>query len=289
MWQNRAMPEQLTTLSQSSLQDYQDCPRRFELRYLQRLTYPAIETEPALENEKHQKEGEYFHRLVQQHLIGIPAEQINKLANTENLQRWWSNFLDFRSLAARWRFGSLYPEITLSAPLGKFRLVAKYDLIAVGKDQITIFDWKTYRKRPKNEWLHIRWQTRVYRALLVQAGAHFNNGKPFAPEQIEMVYWFADFPTEPARFVYKADQYKRDWNALAKIADEIANASTTPSSTGLTTGFPKTDEASKCSYCPYRSYCNRGTRAGDAADAELETEAEELFDINFEQIGEIAF
>ncbi len=33
----------------------------------------------------------------------------------------------------------------------------------------------------------------------------------------------------------------------------------------------------------------RGVRAGDAADSELETEAEELFDINFEQIGEIEF
>jgi CRISPR/Cas system-associated exonuclease Cas4 (RecB family) len=279
MWQNRAMPEQLTTLSQSSLQDYQDCPRRFELRYLQRLAYPAIETEPALENEKHQKEGEYFHRLVQQHLIGIPAEQINKLANTENLQRWWGNYLIAKDLKGIRNLRGLYPEVTLSAPLGKFRLVAKYDLIAVGKEQVTVFDWKTYRKRPKNEWLHIRWQTRVYRALLVQAGAHFNNGKSFAPEQIEMVYWFADFPAEPARFIYKADQYKRDWDTLTKIADEIINAS----------DFPKTDEASKCSYCPYRSYCNRGIRAGDAADAELETEAEELFDINFEQIGEIAF
>jgi CRISPR/Cas system-associated exonuclease Cas4 (RecB family) len=270
------MTEQLTTLSQSSLQDYQDCPRRFELRYLQRLAYPAIETEPALENEKHQKEGEYFHRLVQQHLIGIPAEQVGKLANTENLQRWWGNFLDLRSLGD---LGGLRAEVTLSAPLGKFRLVAKYDLIAIGKDKITIFDWKTYRKRPKNEWLHIRWQTRVYRALLTQAGAHFNHGKPFAPEQIEMIYWFADFPTEPARFIYKADQYKRDWDTLIKIADEISSAS----------DFPKADEVSKCSYCPYRSYCNRGIRAGDAADAELETEAEELFDINFEQIGEIAF
>jgi len=278
------MPEQLTTLSQSSLQDYHDCPRRFELRYLQRLAYPAIETEPALENEKHQQEGEYFHRLVQQHLVGIPAEQVGKLANTENLQRWWANFLDLGGLAQRpagkdLRGLGLYPEITLSAPLGKFRLVAKYDLIAVGKDQATIYDWKTYRKRPKNEWLHVRWQTRVYRALLVQAGAHFNNGKPFAPGQIEMVYWFADFPTEPARFAYTMDQYKRDWDALTKIADEISNAS----------NFPKTDEVAKCGYCPFRSYCNRGIRAGDAADAELETEAEELFDINFEQIGEIAF
>jgi CRISPR/Cas system-associated exonuclease Cas4 (RecB family) len=245
------------------------------------LSYPAIEAEPALENEKHQKEGEYFHRLVQQYLVGIPVEQVGKLANTENLQRWWSNFLDLRGLKD---LGDLYPEISLSAPLGSFRLVAKYDLIAVGQDKVTIYDWKTYRKRPKNEWLHVRWQTRVYRALLAQAGAQFNNGKPFAPEQIEMIYWFADFPNEPARFPYKADQYKRDWDALTKIADEITNASTT-----LSTNFPKTDEVSKCSYCPYRSFCNRGVRAGDAADAELETEAEELFDINFEQIGEIAF
>ncbi len=279
------MPDQLNTLSQSSLQDYHDCPRRFELRYLQRLAYPAIETEPAIENEKHQQEGEYFHRLVQQYLIGIPAEQISKLANTDNLQRWWENYLNAKNLpgfahrAPGENLTGLYTETTLSAPLGKFRLVAKYDLIAVEQNKVTIYDWKTYRKRPKNEWLAVRWQTRVYRALLVQAGAHFNNGKPFEPEQIEMIYWFADFPSEPARFIYKADQYKRDWDTLAKIADEIKNGS----------GFPLTDEVSKCNYCPYRSYCNRGVRAGDATDAELETEAEELFDINFEQIGEIAF
>lgn len=273
------MPDSLNTLSQSSLQDYNDCPRRFELRYLQRLAYPAVETEPALENEKHQQEGEYFHRLVQQHLIGISAGQVGKLANTVNLQRWWENYANASDLRGLEDLGGLYPEITLSAPLGKFRLVAKYDLIALSGDKVFIYDWKTYRQRPKNEWLSIRWQTRVYRALLVKAGAHLNGGKSFSPEQIEMIYWFADFPNEPARFIYKADQFKRDWDALIKIADEITNAS----------HFPLTDEVPKCSYCPYRSYCNRGVRAGDAADAELETEAEELFDINFEQIGEIAF
>src|SRR5215208_7169600 len=89
---------QLTTLSQSSLQDYVDCAQRFKLRYLDRLAYPAIEAEPALENEKHQQEGEYFHRLVQQHLIGIPAEQVGKLANTDNLQRWWENYLNAAAL-----------------------------------------------------------------------------------------------------------------------------------------------------------------------------------------------
>jgi CRISPR/Cas system-associated exonuclease Cas4 (RecB family) len=279
MWQNKAMPIQLNTLSQSSLQDYHDCPRRFELRYLQQLAYPAIEAEPALENEKHLQEGDYFHRLAQKYFVGIPQEQIEKLANSDNLQRWWENFVNSKDLQNIKDLGGLRTEITLSAPLGKFRLVAKYDLIARDNQSFIIYDWKTYRRRPKNEWLAVRWQTRVYRALLAQAGAHLNGGGLIAPEQIEMVYWFAEFPNEPAHFAYSADQFKRDWDALTRFADEIASAS----------DYPKTDEVSKCSYCPYRSYCNRGVRAGDSLDAELETEAEELFDINFEQIGEIEF
>lgn len=54
------------TFSQSSLQDYFDCPRRFELRYIDRLNWPAVEAEPALENERRLREGTYFHRLAQQ-------------------------------------------------------------------------------------------------------------------------------------------------------------------------------------------------------------------------------
>jgi CRISPR/Cas system-associated exonuclease Cas4 (RecB family) len=269
----------LTTLSQSSLQDYVDCARRFQLRYLERLSYPAVESEPALENEKHLQEGEYFHRLAQQVLIGIPGEQVGKLANTPNLQRWWENFVRDKELTGLRDLTSLYPEFTISAPLGKFRLLAKYDLIAIENGKATIYDWKTYRKRPRNEWLSARMQTRVYRALLVHAGAHLNGGAPFAPEQIEMVYWFADYPNDPARFAYTSAQYQRDWDTLVRLAEEIKDAS----------DYPLTDDTTKCLYCPYRSYCQRGVRAGEADQAEAEMEAEELFDVNFEQIGEIAF
>jgi len=274
-----AQPFQLTILSQSSLQDYMDCAQRFKLRYLDRLSYPAVETEPTLENEKHQQEGEYFHRLVQQHLIGIPAEQIAKFANTPNLQRWWANFIAAPDLRGLKDLRGLYPEATLSAPLGKYRLLAKYDLIALQDGKATIYDWKTYRKRPRNEWLAARMQTRVYQALLLKAAAHLNNGKPFEPEQIEMIYWFADFPNDPARFAYTSAQFKRDWDLLLKLSEEITTA---PS-------YPLTEDRQKCLYCTYRSYCERGVRAGTMEQAETEMEAEELFDVNFEQIGEIAF
>jgi hypothetical protein len=272
---------QLTTLSQSSLQDYMDCAQRFKLRYLDRLSYPAVETEPTLENEKHQQEGEYFHRLVQQHLIGIPAEHITRFANTPTLQRWWQNFQNSKDLAGFRALSGLYPEATLSAPLGKHRLLAKYDLITVENGKAIIYDWKTYRKRPRNEWLVARMQTRVYRALLVQAGAHLNQGKPFDPEQIEMIYWFADFPEEPAHFPYTSAQFQRDWDALLKLSDEVATASS----------YPLTEDRQKCLFCTYRSYCERGIQAGNAEQAEADAarEVEELFDVDFEQIGEIAF
>ena len=272
-------PSQLVTLSQSCLQDYLDCPRRFQLRYIERLSYPAIEAEPALENEKHILEGEYFHRLAQQYWIGIPGGQVAKLANTPNLQKWWENFLAAKELQRLKDLPGLSPEATLSAPLGNFRLLAKYDLIAVRDGKATIYDWKTYRKRPRNEFLAPRMQTRVYRALLAHAGAHLNGNKPIEPEQIEMVYWFADFPDDPARFPYTSAQYNRDWDMLLKLSENIRNASS----------YPLTDDRQKCGFCPYRSYCERGVRAGTMDQAEAEMEADELFDLNFEQVGEIAF
>jgi hypothetical protein len=53
--------------------------------------------------------------------------------------------------------------------------------------------------------------------------------------------------------------------------------------------YPLTEDRQKCLFCTYRSYCERGIRAGDVEQAEAEIEAEDLFDVNFEQIGEIAF
>jgi len=273
------LPEQFS-FSQSSLQDYADCSRRFQLRYLDKLVYPAEETEPALENEKHLQEGQQFHRLAQQYLLGIPTEKLAPLANTPNLQRWWENFVSAKDLTGLRDLSGLYPEVTLSAPLGDFRLVAKYDLIVFTDDEIIIiYDWKTYRKQPRNEWLSARWQTRVYRSLLVAAGSQLNGGKPIVPERCEMVYWFSNFPDDPARFPYNEAQYKRDWDALARLTEEIQSAS----------DYPKTDDRQKCSYCPYRSYCDRGIQAGDPELLEAEMEAESLFDVDFEQIGEIEF
>lgn len=262
--------------SQASLQDYSDCPRRFQLRYLDRLAWPAVESEPALENERHLREGEQFHRLAQQALIGLPPDRLRAQAAGENLERWWAAFESFLGrLAASDPAWKLYPEITLSAPLQTTRLIAKYDLIAVRDGRAVIYDWKTWRKRPRPEVLAARWQTRVYRALLVEAGSHLNGGRPFAPEQIEMLYWLANFPEEPIRLPYDDAQHRRDRDALQRLAGEISAAS----------DFPQTENGARCQLCVYRSYCARGVKAGAGEAEEMDTGPE----LEYEQIGEIAF
>lgn len=273
--------------TQSSLQDYTDCKRRFQLRYLDRLSWPALETEPALIHEHFMQLGARFHQLVQQHQIGLPAERLTRLVTDPDLSRWWDNYLPHvpTDLPAK-----RLTETTLIAPLAGYRLLAKYDLLAVEPGRVVIVDWKTSQpgiKRPKREALLKRLQTRVYRCLAVEAGAHLNGGVPFKPEQVEMIYWFAEHPDHPHRFPYSTAEYETDRSFLTHLLEEIAVAS--HRQTLEPYQFPLTPDEKRCTYCPYRSLCDRGIEAGDFNAWETDLEAENILDFGLEQIAEIEF
>jgi CRISPR/Cas system-associated exonuclease Cas4 (RecB family) len=237
--------------------------------------------EPALENERHLQQGAAFHRLVHQHMLGLAPERLSNMATDKDLSRWWHNYLESAPAAL---VELRYPEVVLSAPVRGHRLVAKYDLIAIGPGQrAAILDWKTSRKRPRRKWLAARLQTRVYPYLLVRAGAHLNEGRPLQSEQVEMVYWFANFPEDPERFPYDAVQYDADGDYLASLVDEIKNLGEND--------FPLAAKERRCRYCPYRSLCRRGVKAGSFDEVESEPEEGDDFGIalDFEQIAEIEY
>lgn len=268
--------------SQSSLQDFVDCRRRFYLRYVQRVAWPALQSEPALENEQHVLRGERFHRLVQQYLTGIPEPRLTRMAEAdedENLLRWWENFLDCVPGELN---GKKRVESTLWAPLGQYRLIAKYDLVLIGTDgRVTIYDWKTSLRRPRREWLIQRMQTHVYPYLLVQAGAAFNQGCPLEPEQIQMVYWFAEPEHGPEVIPYRREAYAADGEYLLWLVQEVRSLNRD--------SFRQCDTDTACKYCVYRSLCERGIKAGDLSQDGYETTERESLDFSLEQIGEIGF
>ncbi len=268
--------------SQKSLQDYLDCPRRFELRCILRQKWPAIQTEPVIEQENAMEEGRLFHQMVQQWNAGLPPDTILEDASSPNLNHWWLNLVQNNPL------DQLPPqrhaEIALSAPLAGYRLIAQYDLVTVdpGKRAV-IVDWKTSAKKPSHHQLSLRLQTRIYRFLLVTAGAFLNEGRPLNPGQVEMVYWFPEFPANPERFLYDQAQFEADRDYLANLINEIAR---------LKPGqFFLTPDEEKCRFCIYRSLCDRGEKAGEWVALEEEDEIPSAGDaeLGFEQIGEIEF
>lgn len=280
--------------SQSSLQDYADCRRRFQLRYLQRIAWPAVQAEPVSENEEHIQRGERFHHLIQQYLLGIPEERLARMAaadKDDNLRRWWDNFST--SLPPQIS-GKKHVEVTLSAPLGSYRLRATYDLVLIQSgEKARIFDWKTSTHRPKRAWLHERLQTRVYPYLLVQAGETLNGGKPLQPEAVEMIYWFAEPGQDSEKISYSSEQYEADGQYILGLVNELS--ALRPDE------FTLTDNERTCRFCVYRSLCDRGVRAGSLGEGDAEPDFEpggtnaslsttfDGLDFNLEQINEISF
>ncbi|HLV44107.1 MAG TPA: PD-(D/E)XK nuclease family protein [Aggregatilineales bacterium] len=265
--------------SQHSLQDYDDCARRFQLGYVLRTRWPAVPSEPAAEYERLSEQGRQFHLLVQRHISGIPEEKLRPPAGP--LADWWDAYLHVPppGLPSEMRRA----EVQLSTPLGAHRLVAKFDLLALARgERAVIVDWKTALRRPRREVLARRLQTRVYPFVLVEAGRHLFGGV-IEPEQVELIYWFTSAPADPEIFRYNAAIHEDNRSYLHRLAAEILAREDEV--------WPLTPDFAHCRYCVYRSLCDRGVQAGSLYDDEadrLDVEPDEV-DFTLDDIAPIEF
>lgn len=254
--------------NQSNLKDYLDCPHRFYLKHVQRLPWPAVPVEPALELEREAERGARFHRLAQQFFLGVPEGRLEAGLDDE-MRAWWAAFVQTARplLPLRPR-----AETSLIGQVPGAVLLAKYDLLLLGGGQAVIYDWKTNRRLPRQGQLASHLQTRVYRCVLAQT-------PDLQPEQVEMVYWFANFPDQPAHLPYTRQAYEQDQLYLEGLTGDILRRNADE--------FGLTDRTDVCKFCQYRSFCGRGTAAGLAGEEDLLdlTEAP----LNLDDIAEIAF
>ena len=281
--------------SQSSLQSYVNCPRRFWLAYVEQLSWPALEAAPYDAHEQMMRQGRQFHQLVERAEAGLSTDLLTEGLDYP-LDEWFESYLRHRP--ADLPTDVVEVERVLSAPLavegGQYRLAARYDMIAVGGDgedrRAVILDWKTTKRVTRRSMLRQRMQTLVYPFVLVEASAGLPWG-PLAPEQVEMRYWFTAAPAEAETFRYDSAKHADIRDRFGQILNEILRGE-------KVRDFPKvpdTDENRKryCSYCIYRSHCDRGTVAGDLeaydeeefSDVDLERELE----FTLEEVQELAF
>ncbi len=279
------MPLQLPetfAFSQSSLQAYQDCPRRFWLTFVQQLPWPAVEAAPVQDFEQRMRLGERFHQLVQRREHGMDADLLAQ-ALEPPLDGWFQAYLQHRPLDLPTDFTEVERVLSIpfGNPLGRYRLAAKYDLIAVEQGaagrpgRVVIVDWKTTARPTPRQILEQRLQTVVYPFVLVEASAALPWG-PVEPEQVEMRYWFTAAPEAPVVFSYSAERHAAARNQLQALFTEILEGEEEAD-------FPKTPdtEANRrrlCNFCVYRSRCDRGVLPGSLA--ELEAGAPEFFAVD---------
>jgi len=267
--------------TQSNLQDYFTCPRRFDLRYRQKLSWPAVETAPVQESERRMQLGNNFHHLVRQHAQGVPLANLTATANDDpspELGAMWQNYLAHRPAELAMPDVRLFAEITLATAVSGWRLAAKFDLLAAMPDgRILIIDWKTNLRRPASKRLRARAQSIVYPFVLAKSGAALL-GKPIVPSDITLQYFFTADPADPEIIIYGDDQFARDEAFLTRHIAEIAAAET----------FPLTDDKRPCRFCAFRSFCDRGDIAAPLDEFEDDFSFDDL-DLDWEQISEIAY
>lgn len=234
--------------SQANLSLFEDCPRRFFLRYLRKMPWPSDLSAAEEERENALARGQRFHYLVQQDVLGLAAESEVEASEDPVLARWWSNFKLFKHEAPA---NELFTELELCVPFGEFMVVAKFDrLVVTVNDEFVIYDWKTGFREPKLQQFKTSWQTAIYPYVLVEGGEVINGEQAIAPDRVSITYWYAQYPQTVHRFPHDEEQHAATQVRLARAIEEILGR------TGEEE-FELTSEISRCSGCEFRSYCGR--------------------------------
>ena len=253
------------TLSRHRLQTFLICQRRFQLRYLKRLSWPesplSREVEVAIER------GQRFHQLLERHFLGLPPAS-GAIEDAE-LQRWWTLF---EQSGPALPAGRALAEVSLTVPTGRHLLTGRFDLLVVGEDDsgepfAHVFDWKTGQP-PDESQLRQDWQTRLYLALLAQGGrALWPGNRAPGPDYIAITYWYVTDPAVPRTIHYSQAWHRQNWAEIETLVARI--------DAQLAAGdWPLTDNWDHCRHCAYQVYCGRQS-AGQPGQPALQADADD--------------
>jgi hypothetical protein len=241
-------------LDQTALATFEVCPRRFQLRYLEHLPWPAspLDHQQSLAVER----GRRFHRLLERHFLGLPVDA--EAFDDDVVRDWWLRFVHSN---LRIPAGKRWPEHRLTIPSGHNFLNGRFDLLVLGEEDgkpfAHIFDWKTSRPQSAAD-LKSTWQTRLYLALVAESGrALFPEGQPLAPDRISLTYWYPREADQPRVLTYSKTEHQKNWSIIQELVATIEEQGAGTETLDLNEIWPLTADWSHCRSCMYQVYCGR--------------------------------
>jgi CRISPR/Cas system-associated exonuclease Cas4 (RecB family) len=227
---NKSSPK-ISQVSQSTLNLWQICPRKFEHQVLDNLHLPS-------EFNAKMEQGSRFHLLMQQKELGLDIT--NLAASDRQLQNWIGAFDRNPPVMIE---GDRYSEHLRTHRLHTYILTAIYDLLILGTNQAQILDWKTHNHPISALILQSNWQTRLYLYILAAT-------TDYLPEQLSMSYWFANTGTTVA-IAYNSQDRHETHQELTQILSEMSESEASNYFRQLPQG------SEKCNKCEFKYRCER--------------------------------
>lgn len=231
----------MKVITQTQISQYEVCKYSYYLRYVKNLVWPI---EPSVS--QNIRKGDDFHLLVRQLILGFPPDSLIIPGKKADLWRWLEVYCARKPLG---KPDMVFAEKEVSVLYADVLWLGKFDALTVNDDQLIIYDWKTGSAIPDQKKYRESPQTKLYRFLartcasrLIGAGMH-----AIPAENIEMVYWFPEYPDKTVHLPYSEEEYQQDMTWSKTRAREMTSEAESD--------YPRTANTHHCRYCDYRTFC----------------------------------
>lgn len=227
--------------SQNSINTYRSCPLKFKFKYVDKLNWKQ-DDEGSRDYYENLKLGSDFHLICERYFSNIPTGI--EFLNNEEFNIWLEKIKRLVPI----KDDKLYlPEYEVRYSLNNFKIQAKFDLVVLDKDSISIWDWKTENRKIEYKDVENRIQTLVYLFLASETiGKIYNLDIDY--ENIKLSYYQPEYYNEPITIKYSNENHNINKKQLENYIGNILN-----------TNYDEEKNIKNikhCKFCEFNKLCN---------------------------------
>ncbi|GAA0090786.1 PD-(D/E)XK nuclease family protein [Paraclostridium bifermentans] len=227
--------------SQNSINTYRSCPLKFKFKYVDKLNWKQ-DDEGSRDYYENLKLGSDFHLICERYFSNIPTGI--EFLNNEEFNIWLEKIKRLIPI----KDDKLYlPEYEVRYSLNNFKIQAKFDLVVVDKDSISIWDWKTENRKIEYKDVENRVQTLVYLFLASETIGKICN-LDIDYENIKLSYYQPEYYNEPITITYSNEKHNINKKQLENYIGNILN-----------TNYDEEKNIKNikhCKFCEFNKLCN---------------------------------
>lgn len=228
------------TYSQNSLNTYKSCPFKFKYKYIDNINW-RYDDLGSREYYDSLKSGRDFHLLCERYFDNIPLGN----CETDKFKMWMNNIENLLPL----REENIYlPEYEVRLNLNGKIISAKYDLVIIELNKISIWDWKTENQEISYKNALNRMQTLIY-MFLAEEVIRKELYTSYNIEDITMNYYQPALGNKPITIKYDESTHKNNIIKINTLLENIENAD-------FNNEVNLIKNKNHCKYCEFNKLCN---------------------------------